>query len=208
MFLGVLVGGLSQATQKASIRLHTTVFAPATPPVVVEQSVSTTGATGDAVAISLFTGEVDIEALVSGQKTEPDYPAPTITTGASAKDPFQAPDPKPVSTEAPVVSSTVTTVLPSKGTLNYAQVIPYLVSTYNLKNNGKSTTFTNITSTSALYSAFNIAANKGMIGVGINPASKMSCNTYLVMKGIAAGWKVEYKSGDPFGPYRAAAQKR
>ena len=44
-----------------------------------------------------------------------------------------------------------------------------------------------------------------MIGADINPASKVSCNTYLVLKGIAAGWKVEYKAGDPFSAYRTAA---
>jgi hypothetical protein len=33
-----------------------------------------------------------------------------------------------------------------------------------------------------------------MIGADINPASKVSCNTYMVLKGIAAWWKVEYKT--------------
>ena len=47
-----------------------------------------------------------------------------------------------------------------------------------------------------------------MIGADINPASKVSCNTYMVLKGIAAGRKVDYKSGDPFGPYRTAAFNR
>jgi hypothetical protein len=47
-----------------------------------------------------------------------------------------------------------------------------------------------------------------MIGASINPASKVSCNTYLVLKGIAAWWKVDYKAGDPFGPYRTAAYNK
>jgi hypothetical protein len=44
-----------------------------------------------------------------------------------------------------------------------------------------------------------------MIGADINPASKVSCNTYMVLKGIAAWWKVEYKTWDPFSSYRTAA---
>ena len=43
-----------------------------------------------------------------------------------------------------------------------------------------------------------------MIGENISPASKVSCNTYLVLKGMAAGWKVTY-TGAPQAAYRAKA---
>ena len=112
-------------------------------------------------------------------------------------------EPTPTSPTKP--PATYTTVLPSQGTLNYGHVIPYLVDTYKLKNSsGKSFSFSNITSSNILYTPFNIAASKSMIGENINPVGKVSCNTYLVLKGIASGWTVSY-TGTPQGAYRAKA---
>lgn len=123
----------------------------------------------------ITTGTIMTGIIVTGDTTpvyeKPETPAPEDT-----------PDTK-----------TYTTVLPSQGTLNYGQVIPYLVDTYKLKNSaGKSFNFSNVSKSNILYTPFNIAASKSMIGETINPVSKVSCNTYLVLKGIALGRTVNY----------------
>lgn len=204
--IGIVIGWLVKFSEQASYRLYNNVLAPSQDDTMTG-NISTwsilSGSTGDVVAIDLVTGAIDINTLTSGSDLNPDYPKSTVVTGTDKTDTF-APT-ETVKPTTPSEDDTITTVLPNKGTLNYAQVIPYLVSKYNLKSGGKSTSFKNITSSNALYSAFNIAASKGMIGAEINPASKVSCNTYLVLKGIAAGWKVDYKAGDPFGPYRTTA---
>lgn len=208
LLLTTVIWGIAKYSDNASQRLYEKAIAPTniTWTTLTWNNTIATGTlwswtSGTIVAIDLITGDININNL-SG-KTEPEYIKPTVSTGSNT-DTFQTKDPEPVKT----ADSNITTVLPTKGTLSYAQVIPYLVSKYNLKNNGKSTNFTNISSTNSLYSTFNIAANKGMIWVNINPASKVSCNTYLVLKGIAGWWKVEYKSWDPFGPYRTAAYNK
>lgn len=91
---------------------------------------------------------------------------------------------------------------------SYGSIIPYLVKTYKLKDTDKANPkFTQISSRTTLYSAFATAYSKGMIGTTISPATKVSCDTYLVLKGIAAGRKVSY-TGKPFAAYRAEAVSR
>ncbi len=111
---------------------------------------------------------------------------------------------------APTSSNTNTSpsTINKKWLLTYADVIPYLVKTYNVTMKGsKYPTFSNISKTSTLYSAFAIASSRGMIGKDINPTTTVSCKTYLVMKGIAAWWEVSY-TWLPFDAYRAAAVSR
>jgi hypothetical protein len=201
--IGTTIGGLIKFSNQASLRLYNTAIAPSSTGEIATSWTNTfTWSTGDAVAITLKTGDIDINTFnTERETTQPNYIKSTTTPETASGDTFQKLDNNPTTTE----SSTITTILPNKGTLSYAQIIPYLVSEYKLKSSGKSVSFKNITSNNALYKSFSIAASKGMIGSDINPASKVSCNTYLVLKGIAAGWKVEYKAGDPFGPYRTAA---
>jgi hypothetical protein len=83
-----------------------------------------------AVVIDVITGKVDITTLGSGsEKSQPEYIKPTTTLSTSSVDTFQKIDSNPTTTQ----ESTITTVLPNKGTLNYAQVIPYLISKYKIK---------------------------------------------------------------------------
>lgn len=140
---------------------------------------------------SLLSGEITptFEQTLSGDTT-PTYVAPTVsaTTGTQV-DTF---DVQPVETTTPTVSSDSTiepkysTVLPAQGALTYAQVISYLVDHHKLKKVGSRTfNFTNIASSNVLYTPFAIAASHAMIGTDINPSTKVSCNTYMVLKGIA-----------------------
>ena len=205
--ISLVIGTLVKFSEQASYRLYNNALAPSTTTIedTIQSGNTLSWTTWEIVSIDLITWSIDINNLNSwSDSSKPEYPKPTVTTGTVNTDTFEKKDTNPSTTE----ESTITTVLPNKGTLNYSQVIPYLVSKYNLKSWWKSTTFTNITTSNALYNSFNIAASKGMIGWNINPASKVSCNTYLVLKGIAAWWKVEYKAWDPFWPYRTAAYNK
>ena len=105
-------------------------------------------------------------------------------------------------------TSTPSSITTKKWLLTYADVIPYLVKTYSVTMKGsKYPTLINISKSSALYSSFAKASSRGMIGKDINPTTTVSCKTYLVMKGIAAGWEVSY-TWLPFDAYRAAAVSR
>jgi hypothetical protein len=58
-----------------------------------------------------------------------------------------------------------------------------------------------------LYPAFATAYTKGMIGKTISPGTTVSCDTYIVLKGIAANREVYY-TGSPFAAYRAEAIRK
>jgi hypothetical protein len=89
----------------------------------------TTGALVDTGSI-LQTGTI---TTGTDTGTQPDYIKPVTSSGTTTVDTFQKTETKPnIET-----STTITTILPTKGTLSYAQVIPYLVSHYKLKSTGK-----------------------------------------------------------------------
>lgn len=90
----------------------------------------------------------------------------------------------------------------------YAKVIPYLVSTYKLTDSDKTNpVFEYVSASSSLYKSFATAYSKWMIGPAIKPTTRVSCQTYLVLKWIAAWWKVSYKDS-PFEAYRTEANRR
>lgn len=77
--------------------------------------------------------------------------------------------------------------------MTYAQVIPYLVKTYKLTDtDNKNPILTRVSEKNSLYNSFAIAVSKGMIGKDIKPTTMVSCDTYLVLKGIAANREVAY----------------
>lgn len=131
---------------------------------------------------------------------------PTDETALKPQPATTAPETvKPVVQEETSTTAKDTTVVVNG---SYGSVIPYLVKTYNLKDTDKAyPKFTRVSVKNALYSSFATAYSKGMIGTSINPGTKVSCDTYLVLKGIAAGWKVSY-TGKPFAAYRAEAESR
>lgn len=97
---------------------------------------------------------------------------------------------------------------PNSTYMTYAQVIPHLVKTYELvDSDAKNPSLTRVSRTNELYPTFATAVSKGMIGKDVKPTTTVSCDTYLVLKGIALGWKVKY-TGKPFAAYRAEAEAR
>ena len=202
LLLGVVAGWLYKLGSGASDRLYNQVLAPETNTTDENGSgdlLSGAMLSGDILSGATLTGIVTTGDLLTGDTT-PDYVATSGTTSEAPTTDTFAPETPETPTEP-----NYTTVLPTQGTLNYSQVIPYLVEKYNLKNtSGKTFTFTNVSKSNVLYAPFNTAATKAMIGEGINPISKVSCNTYLVLKGIAANWSVSY-TGAPQAAYRAKA---
>lgn len=202
LLLGVVAGWLYKLGSGASDRLYNQVLAPETN----TNSDSSSGdmmsgeiLSGDILSWTTLTGSTTSGTILTGDTT-PEYVATSGSTSETPTTDTFAPETPEVAAEP-----TYTTVLPAQGTLNYSQVIPYLVEKYNLKNtSGKTFTFTNVSKSNVLYAPFNTAATKAMIGEGINPISKVSCNTYLVLKGIAANWSVSY-TGAPQAAYRAKA---
>jgi hypothetical protein len=196
-----------QYSNHASQRLYEEVFAPHTISSGISLSeIITTGDNNNHIGSS---GNISLWTTTTGKENgQPIYPKTSSTGETQTIDTFQSKENiKNMTPPSSWVATTVTSslILPNKGTLNYAQVIPYLVSHYKLKSTGKAPSFKNISPSNSTYSTFVIAANKGMIGNDINPASTVSCNTYLVLKGIAADWKVDYKAWNPFGAYRTMA---
>lgn len=209
LLLGVAVGSLYKLGDSTSLWLYNKVFAP-TPQEEIspENNLSETIQTGslsDTATGTTITGSLDILSGNTGTSgtlvdTAPLYNADTVfeqtNTGSTTTTTTWETTPK---------ESNHISVLPSQGTLNYAQVIPYLVQQYKLTNSsGRSFNFANISKSNILYGPFAIAASKAMIGENINPMSKVSCNTYLVLKGMAAGWDVTY-TGTPQPAYRKKA---
>ena len=207
-----VVRGLTQLGWQASTWLHDKVFAPSQEETTTSWDIIGSGnsTTGEIPSIDLVTWDIDINSLNSGKNDPvPTYPETTKEEPKQNDIFWQTEEVKPTTSTTTPTNNSFKESLPAKGTLNYAQVIPYLVWTYNLKNtSNKNTTFTNISKSNDLYSVFNIAASKSMIGWDINPTSKLSCNTYMVLKGIAAGRKVEYSAGNPFSAYRKEAEKK
>jgi hypothetical protein len=210
----VLIAWLSRFSTIASLWISHNVLAPSIPS-VSQDSIQTSETDTGVILTGIITSGSTISKTLTDDITTPTYTKST-SIEPTTTDTFQKSDTNPAttadstitiptssSTKAPL-QTTSSTIL-SKWALNYAQVIPYLITTYNLNNASKNTTFTNISKTNPLYKAFNIAANRGMIRASINPSSKVSCNTYLVLKWLAAWRRVEYKSWDPFGPYRTTA---
>lgn len=94
----------------------------------------------------------------------------------------------------------LTANLPS-GPLTFRTVLQYLVETYDLQVlKSTPTKFENLSFTDSNYRIFNIAAQHKLIGKNIRPDSQVSCKTYLVLKGLSAGWNVTF-TDSPFEPF-------
>ena len=92
--------------------------------------------------------------------------------------------------------------------LTFADIIPSLLEQNDVALTERTTVqFTYIAPTNTLYPAFATAYAMKLIGKNINPENQVSCDTYLVMKGIVE-WRVVSWNGNIFTQYRETAQER
>ena len=180
----VVVFGVSKVGQNISDRLYNRVLAP-TPVDTVSQDDEILTGDDELLSGAVLTGDDETLSGDEASDTEDIEPEPVDEV---EQDPFAD--------------------LSDDSLLSYAQVIPYLVDTYNLSKSGtRSYNFSNIAADSPLHKPFEIAASQAMIGTSTNPDSNPSCDTYLVLKWIAAGWDVGAYTGTPQSAYRARAEQ-
>lgn len=193
LLLGVVIGWFYKMWAGISNRLYDQTLAPIIDEITTPESGDNTTTSG---TNAIFSGDesIDWDDWALEEEGEPEEEIQGLDEEASKED-----------WTASETSPKYTTVLPDQGVLNYAQVIPYLIDTYNLTKRGANDfTFASIATNNVLYVPFNIAASYSMIGTTINPSGKVSCNTYLVLKGIAQDREVSY-TWAPQGAYRQKA---
>ena len=194
LFVSVIIFGLSKLGSGATDRLFNKALAPE--PMVTSGEVMT----GNTSSWEVLTGEN--EEILSGDILEPETQTGEIEQAAP-----EVVEETPKVVEEPAPSSEALSDVSESETLSYAQIIPYLVNTYKLSKIGSKTfTFTTIGQENSLYPSFAIAASHSMIWSTINPSTKPSCDTYLVLKGIAQQRKVDY-TWAPQAAYRAKANE-
>ena len=105
-------------------------------------------------------------------------------------------------TEAPATASLPTWAL------SFAYVVPAIVKKFNLPMNGRDVTFTNITKTNEIYPYFKAGYYEKFFGLGINPNTKVSCNVYFVMLGLAQNRNPSYTPNTVFTVFAKEAAAR
>lgn len=122
----------------------------------------------------LATGTTETTLASSGEQVQ----TGTLTT------PVAQPEPKPVETEVQPVEKA-----DSKTPLTMLDAIKHLVAEYQLPlSTSKTVKFTHVAFASADYPYMKTALEKKMIGSTTNPKDQISCDVYMVMKGLAQNW--------------------
>jgi hypothetical protein len=71
------------------------------------------------------------------------------------------------------------------------EAIKHLVKAYNIPlSKSTSSKFTYVSKSSDMYPYMKTALEKKMIGTNTDPQMIVSCDVYMVMKGIAEGWGI------------------
>lgn len=96
----------------------------------------------------------------------------------------------------------------ANGQVSYLSAIKHLIATYHIPLS-KSTTskFTYIAQNSPEYPYMKTALEKRMIGTATNPNDTVSCDVYMVFKGIALNWAIE-KTSNLKNDYRNVAENK
>ncbi|MBQ9553649.1 hypothetical protein IJU97_01435 [bacterium] len=88
------------------------------------------------------------------------------------------------------------------------EAIKHLISTYNIPlSTSTSQKFTYVAKSNENYPYMKTALEKKMIGTTTDPNMIVSCDVYMVMKGLAEGWNLA-KTSDVKATYWAEAVKR
>ena len=94
------------------------------------------------------------------------------------------------------------------GQVSYLSAIKHLIATYNIPlSKSKSSKFTYVDQTSPDYPYMKTALEKRMIGTAINPNDIISCDVYMVFKGLALNWAIE-KTANLKNDYRNVAENK
>lgn len=141
------------------------------------------------------TGKNITEAQVSNKQTT----QPTTETQVSNKQTTQ-----PI-TKAQTSEEKKTD---TNGQVSYLSAIKHLIATYNIPlSKSKSSKFTYVDTTSPDYPYMKTALEKRMIGTAVNPNDIISCDVYMVFKGLALNWAIE-KTSNLKNDYRNVAENK
>lgn len=160
--------------------------------------------------INLIINETGAEAngLTSGESSS--LPSGTnLSTGLSVQRIEE-----PTNTQTPASTQTQTSNQPSNKTSSPNQevtmidAIKHLIKTNNIPlSTKKNTKFTHIATSDSNYPYMKTALEKRMIGSNTNPNMTVSCDIYMVMKGLAEE-RITVKTADVKGDYRNMAESK
>ena len=186
--------------------------------------------TGTLLTGELTTGEESSEALLSGnlistqtlntgnnetgntQKIQNTEQIVTWTAQASTTKSTTNIQTSSQQTTQPTPATKVQTVEEKKtdanGQVSYLSAIKHLIATYNIPlSKSKSSKFTYVDTTSPDYPYMKTALEKRMIGTAVNPNDIISCDVYMVFKGLALNWAIE-KTANLKNDYRNVAENK
>ena len=96
----------------------------------------------------------------------------------------------------------------ANGQVSYLSAIKHLIATYNIPlSKSKSSKFIYVDTTSPDYPYMKTALEKRMIGTAVNPNDIISCDVYMVFKGLALNWAIE-KTSNLKNDYRNVAENK
>ena len=96
----------------------------------------------------------------------------------------------------------------ANGQVSYLSAIKHLIAAYNIPlSKSKSSKFTYVDTTSPDYPYMKTALEKRMIGTAVNPNDIISCDVYMVFKGLALNWAIE-KTSNLKNDYRNVAENK
>ena len=96
----------------------------------------------------------------------------------------------------------------ANGQVSYLSAIKHLIATYNIPlSKSRSSKFTYVDVTSPDYPYMKTALEKRMIGTAVNPNDIISCDVYMVFKGLALNWAIE-KTSNLKNDYRNVAENK
>ena len=137
-------------------------------------------------------------------------PSTSTTTQQTIQTPVHQQEKKPAQEiQKPQTSAVHTQINPdANGQVSYLSAIKHLIATYNIPLS-KSTTskFTYVAQNSPEYPYMKTALEKRMIGTATNPNDTVSCDVYMVFKGIALNWAIE-KTSNLKNDYRNVAENK
>ena len=121
---------------------------------------------------------------------------------------------EPTNTQTPASTQTQTSIQTSNKTSSPNQevtmidAIKHLIKTNNIPlSTKKNTKFTHIATSDSNYPYMKTALEKRMIGSNTNPNMTISCDIYMVMKGLAEE-RITVKTADVKGDYRNMAESK